>query len=391
MTAIDQQHRHRTRSRAAVFSLFGGFGLVIATWAAHLPAIKAATGASASMVGLLLLMLGGGALLGMQLSGVLVDRVGSVPVALCGVTAMAVALIGPLAAHSWALAAIGAVALGTATGVAEVGINAVAVDVEREYRRSIMATFHAVYSVGNVCGAGIAVAGFALGTRTVTTAVFVSAIALILVGNAAVLLRHRPAHDIDTVDGERTDTSTERPAQRGRIVVLCMLAFILMLAEGAGMDWSSLHAQDHLQAGPADGALALGSFVSAMTVGRFSADHVVERIGAVSVVRWGSLAAIVGLTIVMTSPVLALTCVGWALLGLGLSGGMPLAVSAAGNLEGVSGKALSRVVGCGYLAVLAGPGVIGWLADHISLNGALLLPAIALTLCAFAAGAVTRK
>ena len=71
---------------------------------------------------------------------------------------------------------------------------------------------------------------------------------------------------------------------------------------------------------------------------------------------------------------LALTLVGWAVMGLGLCGGVPQVFTAAGNLAGGAGKALSRVVGTGYLAFLAGPGVIGWLADRSSLNAAFLLP-----------------
>lgn len=388
----DRQRRQLVRSRAAVFGLFGSFGLVVATWAAHLPSIKEATGASGSMLGLLLLILGAGALVGMQVSGVLVDRVGPRPIAIAGVGAMAIAVIAPLAADTWAGAAAGAVALGVMTGVAEVGMNAAAVEVEREYRRSIMATFHAVFSIGNVCGAGIGAAGYALGIGTVATAMAVSAIALVVVSAAAwILLGGRPAREVPSTDTTVETEVRERPAQRGRVIVLCVLAFVLLLAEGSAMDWSSLHAQQHLRVAPAAGALALGCFVSAMTVGRFSVGRVIERVGAVAVVRWGSLSAIGGLAVVIAAPVLPLTCVGWVFLGLGLAGCFPLVVSAAGNLDSASGKALSRVVGCGYVAILAGPGVIGWLSDRVSLNEALLLPTCALAVCVFAAGAVGRR
>jgi hypothetical protein len=83
-----------------------------------------------------------------------------------------------------------------------------------------------------------------------------------------------------------------------------------------------------------------------------------------------------------------LALVGWAILGLGLCGGVPQVFTAAGNLPGGSGKALSRVVGTGYVAILAGPGVIGWLADQLSLNTALLLPLCGVFVCACAAAAV---
>lgn len=392
MTATDAHVRRLTRARAAVFGLFASFGLVVATWAAHLPSVKSATDSSASMVGLLLLLLGGGAVAGMQLSGMLVDRIGAVWVAVAGVAAMAISLWIPLAVHTWPSAAAGAVALGVATGAGEVGINAAAVDVERAYARPIMAAFHAVFSLGNVCGAGIAAAGFALHVGAVVTALIVGAVALAVVGVAAVILLRTPAadHQGATLESGVAEPDSPHPTKWRRVLVLCVLAFTLLLAEGSAMDWSSLHAQDHLGGSPTAGALALGCFVTAMTAGRFTADRIVERAGSVSVLRWGAALAIAGLILVTTSPLLPLTCAGWTLLGLGLAGGLPSVITAAGNLGGASGKALSRVVGCGYLAILAGPGLIGWLADHIGLDAALLLPAATLAFCVVAAGAVAR-
>ena len=154
------------------------------------------------------------------------------------------------------------------------------------------------------------------------------------------------------------------------------------------MDWSSLHAQQHLGASPALGALAFGFFVAAMTVGRFSVDRLAARVGAVRVVRWGSLAAAMGLVLVMAAPVLPLTLLGWVITGLGIAGGVPQVFSAAGNSGGASGRTLSRVVGMGYLAILAGPSAIGWLADVVSLNTAFVVPLAAVLICAAMAGVI---
>jgi MFS family permease len=154
------------------------------------------------------------------------------------------------------------------------------------------------------------------------------------------------------------------------------------------MDWSSLHAQQHLGASTTLGALAFGTFVTAMTIGRFSVDRIVLRVGSVRVVRWGSAAAALGLLIVTLSPALPFTLIGWLLLGLGLAGGVPQALSAAGNVGSEPGRALSRVVGLGYIGILAGPGIIGWVAEFTSLNVALVVPLCAVVACALIAGAV---
>jgi predicted MFS family arabinose efflux permease len=388
MTADTTLPRVLLRARLAVFGLFASFGLVIATWAVHLPSIKQATDVSASMMGWILLILGAGALAGMQLSGALVDRIGSEPVAVVGVAAMAIAVVPPLAVRTWSTAAVGAFFLGLATGLAEVGMNAAAVDVERSYRRPIMASFHAVFSIGNVLGAAVGAAAFGLGIGVVHAGAAVSVVALLVVGAAAaVLVGRRPERPGQGAE-EGHPGEQQSPARAGRVFMLGLLAFLLLLSEGSAMDWSSLHAQRHLRASSSSGAIALGCFVSAMTVGRFAADRIVARVGSARVVRWGAVMAVAGLILVMASSLLVLTCVGWALAGLGLSGGLPQVFTAAGNLGAGSGKALSRVVGTGYVAILAGPAVMGWLADVVSLDTAFVLPACGLVICACAAGAV---
>jgi predicted MFS family arabinose efflux permease len=388
----DADRRRLVRARAAVFGLFASFGVVIATWAVHLPTVKEATGVSTSLLGTILLILGAGALVGMQISGVLVDRFGSGPLGVLGVAGMAVAVVPPLLASTFVTAAVGAFVLGVATGTAEVGMNAAAVDVERDYGRPIMAAFHAVFSIGNVLGALIGAAGFALGLNVRATALTVTVVALVMVSGAAViLLRHRTPRFNDGPTTDDPAMQGNSAPQRGRVVILGALAFLLLLTEGSAMDWSSLHAQEHLGASKSLGALALGCFVSAMTLGRLVVDRIVERLGPVRVVRWGGAAAVVGFALVIASPALPLTLLGWAVLGIGLCGGVPQVFTAAGNLPGGSGKALSRVVGTGYVAILAGPGVIGWLADLFSLNTALLLPLCGVLICACAAGAVAPR
>jgi fucose permease len=279
--------------------------------------------------------------------------------------------------------------LGFATGTAEVGMNAAAVDVERDYGRPIMAAFHGVFSIGTVVGALVGAAGFAIAAGVFETALLVAVTALVVVGVAAVvLLRTRPPSPAEEPELVAPD---EEAPPRGRVVVLGVLAFLLLLAEGSAMDWSSLHAQQHLGASPSIGSLALGSFVAAMTVVRFSIDRVVERVGPVRVVRWCAVTAVAGFAIVMASPWLPLTLVGWVVVGLGLSGGVPQVFTAAGNVGGGSGRALSRVVGTGYVAILAGPGVIGWLADRITLNTAFALPLAGVLVCVGMAAAVTPR
>ncbi len=384
------QYRSLLRARIAVFAHFACFGVVLATWAVHLPSVQHNTGASTSLLATLLLILGVGALIGMQICGVLLDRYSGGVIAIAALPAMAALVVVPLAVTTWAHAAIAVIVFGVGSGISEVAMNAAAVDVERGYGRPIMGAFHAVFSVGSVVGSLISVAGFAFGVGVTAMAGVVTVLCLIAIGSTAGgLLRGRRA---DTGTRASPGTPVGQPAgdrpSRSRVVLLGALVFLLFLSEGSAMDWSSLHAQQHLGASPALGALAFGFFVAAMTIGRFSVDRLAARVGPVRVIRWGCLGAATGLVLVMASPAVPLTLLGWAIAGLGIAGGVPQVFTAAGNSGGASGRTLSQVVGIGYLAILAGPSAIGWLAAVVSLNTAFVVPLCAVLICAAMAGAV---
>jgi predicted MFS family arabinose efflux permease len=375
--------RSQAWSRAAVFLLFGVFGICIATWAVHIPSVAERTGVSAGTLGTMLFLLGAGALTGMQISGPLVTRWGGARVALAGALGMSSTLALPLNAPTPILLAAAMLTFGVASGITDVGMNARAVTVEQRAGKPIMSAFHAMFSVGSVfgslVGAGTLAVGWSLG---LTSAVMCSTCLLLVAVAAPNLLGERAERAAVDHQSEIDEPAVDPKAKRRRLILLAVVAFLLYLAEGSAMDWSSLHAQEHLGAPNALGALAFASFVTAMTIGRFSADFVKARKGAVWVVRYGSIVSGIGLLIVVVSPVLPLTVVGWLLVGIGLSGGVPLVFSAAGNVPGVTGTEFSRVIGGGYVALLAGPALIGWLSELVTLNYALVLPLLGVVVAA---------
>ena len=379
------------RARAAVFALFASFGIVLSTWAVHLPALKQSVGMSNAVTGTVLLILGIGSLVGMQISGVAISRWGTERVAVMAGVALAVSIMVPLAATTIGQAAVGAFVLGASAGCADVGMNAAAVDVERDYGRPIMAAFHAVFSIGTVIGSLQGSAGFALQLTTLTTTSTIASICLVTVGAAFTGFRgYRVRRELDSEEMPALPAQVDRRL-RLRVLLLGMLAFLLLLSEGSAMDWSSLHAREHLGASAPSAALAIGSFVVAMTVARFAADRVVQAVGPVWVLRGGAILAAAGILAVIMAPNLPVALAGWALFGLGLAGGLPQVLTAAGNLGGGSARTLSRVVGVGYVAVLGGPALIGWLVQLVSWQGAFLVPLCSVVICAAAARLVAPK
>ena len=71
------------------------------------------------------------------------------------------------------------------------------------------------------------------------------------------------------------------------IALLGALAFCFTLAEGAGLNWSAVYVTDSLGGTEALGAIGLGVFLGAVTLGRLVGDRLVSRLGPVRVFRAG--------------------------------------------------------------------------------------------------------
>ncbi|WP_199438910.1 MFS transporter [Umezawaea beigongshangensis] len=374
-------------ARTATRAVFALNGFALGMWVVHVPVIEEDTGISHSTLGVLLLVMGVAAFTGMQITGPLADRFGHRVVVPAAAVLISASLAGPgLAGGVWTLG-VALALFGLGNGAVDVAMNAHAVEVERAAGRPIMSGFHAMFSVGGAAAAGLGAVLLGLDVPASTSLLAAAAVCVL----AALLVRpfllpgaSAPQRAADTAPARRSTA----PARL--VWLMGALAFALMLAEGVANDWAALHLRDVLGAPAGTAALAFGAFSVTMTVGRFTADAVTARFGPVAVVRLGAAIAALGLATAAASPWTALAIAGWALFGVGLSGCVPQFFTAAGNLDArASGAVLARVVGLGYLGLLAGPAVIGALTTVVPLNVAFVLP-IALCVVGAASAAVLR-
>ncbi|RLV55116.1 MFS transporter [Aeromicrobium phragmitis] len=340
-------------------------------WVVHIPLIKDRTGVADHQLGLLLLVLGVAAWIGMQAAGPLTDRFGSRAVVVTAMVAMGFALPLPGLAHDQLSLAGAVVVLGAMNGFVDVAQNAQAVQVEQHWGRAIMSSFHAFFSAGGLVAALSGGALLALGVSApvalaggggVTIAAALALRPLLLPPES----RHDEANDLSP----RT-----RPPWTGRVLLIGGLAFVLMLSEGVAFDWSTVHVRDHLGASASTAALAFGAFSVAMTAVRLFADLLVRAWGPGAFVRRAATLGALGFAVTVLAPDPALALVGWAVVGIGLAGCAPQFYSAAGNVDRrYSGVYLARAVGMGYLGLLAGPSVIGAISSAAGLDRAFLVP-----------------
>ncbi|MEU4610985.1 MFS transporter [Streptomyces umbrinus] len=400
-------------ARVATFVYFSLCGTLMGTWVVNIPAIEERAGISHATLGGLLVLLGLGAFVGMQVAGRLTDSLGArVVVPTTGVLCSAALVLPGLPQDPWTLAAA-LMVFGFCNGCLDVSMNAHAVHVEKAYGRPVMSAFHATFSVGGVLaalvGAAAASAGLspAAGMATMgalgVVVALVSARALLPAGPAAAdadsardAYSAGEAHSAEDAYSAEEAAPTGKAGQAsaaarrgtsGRIWILAALALMVMLCEGAANDWSALHLKDVLGAPASTAAFAYGTFAATMTIGRLLADRLVARFGSMAILRHGAATAAVGIAIVTVSPWMWAAFAGWALFGLGLSGCVPQLFSAAGHADpAAAGANVSRVAGLGYVGMLAGPAVIGWLTHFTALNHTFVLLILLCAITAVAAG-----
>ncbi|MFF9808416.1 MFS transporter [Streptomyces coeruleorubidus] len=373
----------------ATYVYFVLYGTLLGTWVVHIPAIEERVGISHAALGGLLVVLGLGAFLGMQVAGPLTDRLGTRTVVPAGGVLCGATLFLPGLAHDpWTLAAA-LLVFGLCNGCLDVSMNAHAVHVEKAYGRPVMSGFHATFSVGGVLAAlaGAGAAGAGLHPAAGMAAMGAVGVVVSLAAARALLPAAAAVESPASPEETRTSPAVERGGTTGRVWLLAVLALMVMLCEGAANDWSVLHMKDVLGASAGTAAFAYGTFAAAMTVGRLLADPFAARFGSRAILRHGAIMAAVGITLVVLGPWLWAVFTGWALFGLGLSGTVPQLFSAAGHADpSAAGANVSRVAGLGYVGMLAGPAVIGWLTHLVALNHAFLLLTLLCVTTAVGAG-----
>ncbi|WP_343287233.1 MFS transporter [Gordonia sp. SID5947] len=380
------------RARGSVIVVFALNGFLAAMWVAHIPVITERTGVSHDQLGGLLLLLGASAFVGMQICGPIIDRWGSRPSTVVAALVLSLAILAPVSAVNGATLAAAMAGFGFANGALDVSMNAQAVQVERAYGRPIMSSFHGFFSVGSLIGSGVVAVTLWLDVGVLTTVAVAGLVGLLVAAVAAPGLLPRAVHD-PVPDVASAEVAGTRRWWTGvdlrRLVLLAAVAFALMLAEGTAYDWSALHVVETFGTPESIGAIAFGAFSAAMTVSRFGVDAVAASVGPIAVIRWGALIGMAGMLLAVLAPSAGWAILGWTVFGVGLAGLIPQIFTAAGNLTAASsGRAISMVVGCGYLGMLAGPAVVGFISDRSTLSVGLVVAIVALAFAAAAAGVV---
>ena len=371
---------------------FIGAGFAFASWAARIPQVRDRLELDPARLGLVLLAVAVGSVLALPLSGPVVHRIGSrrtvtFMALLLGVAMTAVAfgyLLGvvPLV--------IGLFLLGFANGAWDVAMNVQGAVAERLSGRSIMSRFHAGFSVGTVAGALI---GAVMVAASISVTVHLAGVAVLSAVVVPLAVR-RFLPD----DAGGPETAADAGAGGGgaltawrepRTLLIGVFVLAFAFAEGTGNDWISVAVIDGHGLSATWGTLAFAAFLTAMTAGRWFGPHLLDRYGRVPVVRGCALVGAIGLVLFVFSSTVVLAFVGVLLWGAGTSLGFPVGMSAGADEPARAAARVSVIASLGYCAFLAGPPLIGFLGDRVTVLKALVVVAALFGLAALIAGVVS--
>lgn len=328
------------------------------------PYAKGRLGLDDGQLGLMLLALGGGAMVTMPLSSLFINFFGSRRTILASLIVFSSAL--PFLAYldNPLLAGLVLFIFGAGIGAVDVSMNAQAVVVERMLGRPVMSSFHGLYSVGCLVGAGAMAFLLGRGLELLVATFYVAA--LCFLGGAALYVWLLPKSHDDRLEG------TKLMLPRGPVLLLGVMCFFGYLAEGALLDWSAVFLKFYRGVEESSAGLGFAAFSATMVIGRLSGDYIATKIHPLKAVRYGALLAAVGYFISILLPWTWAAMAGYGLIGLGLANVVPLLFSIAGRLpHPPPSLSIPTIMTIGYAGLLVGPAVIGFAADKFTLPVAL--------------------
>lgn len=319
-----------------------------------------------------------------------------------------------------------------ADALTDISMNAHGMRVERRYRRSIMNSYHGWWSLGAVLGgllgAAAAQGGLPLWAQGIAGLIVFGALVLgsyrfllpgddsterasaaAAEGTAGASTASAAGPSTASAAGPSAASGGEVPpvalAPSGRRIagmslrslgLVAALGMVLVFAgstEDAGNTWGALFMRSTFEATPFLAGMAFVALQGAQTIGRFTGDAIVDRLGDRLTARIGALIALVGMSIALLLPTPATALLGFAAAGWGIATLFPAAFRTADNLPGVpSGVGITVVGWLARLGFFITPPLVGALADALTLRYALwLVPIYAVGILAFSGVLAARR
>jgi MFS family permease len=364
---LEDATAQRARVAIALFFFVSGFGF--STWASRIPTIQHQLGLDEAQLGGVLLALPVGLMLTLPVTGWLLQRFSSRQIMMVGAVLynVALAMLG-FAQETWQLVAL-LFCFGSSRNLLNISVNAQSVSVQKLYSRSIIASFHGVWSVAGftaaAVGAGLVAAGVMPAYHFISVAVVLTGVAVFFFPTTL---------DVAPVAAERR-AGFALPDKA--LLKFGVIAFACMACEGTMYDWSGIYFQKAVQMPKEAATIGFAVYMVAMTIGRFTGDWLANRFGVKTILHYSGLLMTAGLALAALFPVPLVAGLGFVLVGLGVSCVIPMVFGMAGRTAALSsGTAIASVSTVGYFGFLVVPPLVGFVAEAASLRWSFGLVAV---------------
>ncbi|MDF2187625.1 MFS transporter [Paraflavitalea sp. CAU 1676] len=352
--------------RIAASCFFFVCGFIFATWASRIPAIKDQFHLNEAELGAVLFMLPLGALVALPLAGWAVSVLGSRLINYIAAITYAIVLLLIGYSHSVALLSASLFFFGFCGNVLNISMNTQALLVQEEmYDKSLLSSFHGLWSIGAMIGA--ALGGYTMKTGATTRGHFLIVAGIVLVlSTMAVFYTIRKG----------------KPAGEQKIFawpdktlwLLGAICFCCAICEGAMADWSSLFYKQVLNDLKRVSTTGYMVFACMMALGRLIGDVVIGRLSYKGALVLDGILITIGLIVATTLAFPVAVIIGFGLIGFGVATVIPIVYSLSAKTTTMStSAALAAVSTVGFSGFLVGPPMIGFIAHQTGLRYALML------------------
>ena len=355
--------------RIVVSVFFFIAGLSFASWASRIPDIKNKLQLSEAGLGAVLFALPVGLMMSLPVSGWLVTRFGSRIMTIAAALLYPFTLVLLALAPTTAVLVVGLFFFGLFSNLLNIAMNTQAVTVEAMYGRSIMASFHGLWSLAGFTGALV-------GTFFVSSAIdpFYHFLFIALASAILVFVSYKYALPDEPSKAEKQPFFVKPDRY---LLLLGLIAFFCMLCEGAMADWSGVYFHEVVHAPIAKTTLGYLSFTASMATGRFLGDWLAMKTGIKRMLQISGTLIAAGLLLSVLFPYLVTSTIGFLFVGFGVSSVVPIVYGVAGRSKSMPASvALAAVSSISFLGFLIGPPLIGFIAQATNMQFSFALIAI---------------
>jgi MFS family permease len=352
------------RIRIAVGMFYFGMGLSFATWASRIPDIKTALHLTEGDLGSILFALPMGQLVIMPFSGKMVTKFGSHRILVFSLIMYVLSLTNLGLATTALQLSLGLFLFGLFGNLANIAVNTQGVYTEVLFKKTIMSSFHGMWSFAGFTGALVGLGMLALNLTPYHHFLIVGAVVLLMVAFNFKFLVKAKEKIKQKEEGKKLFAKPD-----SALIWLGVIGFCSMASEGVMFDWSGVYFKDIVKAPGPLAILGYTSFMIMMASGRFLGDGMINKFGRERVMQISGIMISVGLFTAVFLPYLIPCTIAFMLVGLGVATIVPTVYSMAGKNPTVPpGEALTIVSSVSFLGFLMGPPVIGHIAQNFGLQ-----------------------